>query len=195
MRGLSYIKPTVIFDTGAEANFTFARLWQETAAYNIGSITIESVTTRNCNPINVSPAFGLSNVIGKQIKLKITIQNKYTFFDWFYILPQKKYAIFIGKPLLRKLRYSLTPESEHVEIDGKRLYLQSLPEISATATPLFKIDHVNIVQDLKTKYPSTFSNEFSLALKHCYKAHVTLKDFPYTTPKAYFSGSSQRTAI
>lgn len=195
MRGLAYIKPTVIFDTGAEANFTFAGLWHRTDTYEIGSITIQSVTTRNCNPINVSPAFGLSNVIGKQIKLKITIQNKYTFFDWFYILPQKKSAIFIGKPLLRKLRYSLTPESEHVEIQGKRLYLQSLPEISATATSLFKIDHVNIAQDLKTKYPSTFSNEFSLALKHKYKAHVTLKDFPYTTPKAYFSGSSQRTAI
>lgn len=195
VRGLCNIKPQVIFDTGADANFTFAKLWENNKFYEIGSISIQSVATRTCNPINVSPAFGLSNIISRQIKLKIIIQQKYTFFDWFYVLPQNKHAIFMGKPLLRKLRYSLTPNSEQLEIDGTTLSLQSFPEISSTSTLLFKVDHVNIVDELKSKYSSTFSDEFSLELKHNYKAHVTLRDFPYTTPKAYFSGSSQKSAI
>lgn len=183
-----------MLDTGADANFTFSHLWHNRKTVNIDSINITVLDRRSCSPIIVKAAFGKHCILSQQIKLEISFSSQLFVSDWFYSLPDLEYNVFIGKPLLRQLHYRLFDNSEYITINGIDIDITCYPSINSSKT-VFSISKRSFLEELRSKFPSLFSTEFSLSLLHDYQAHVTLQGFPYRTPTAYFSSGSQRTAI
>lgn len=196
MRGTTKVTqfPLIFFDTGADANFTFRPLWRKRKFLYIGDIRIDLLSRRSCAPITVKAAFGSPCIIFEQIELCILFPQGCQIKSWFYVLPNDKPHLFLGKPLLRQLHYQLNQDSECIYIDNVRVELSDIPFVS-NSTTLFATSKKSLLEELRVSFPSTFSSTFSTELFHDYKAHVTLRDFPFTTPTAYFSSGYQRNAI
>ncbi|EDO14495.1 Tkp3 protein [Vanderwaltozyma polyspora DSM 70294] len=193
MRGIPKEKNLIVLDTGADANFTYSYLWKNNDHIQFKNLSISKGSTRTCPSLTATPAFGVSLIITTQIYLTIQIGNaKIT--EWFYVIPQKRSHIILGKPLLKKLHYHLSPKDESLTIQDTTIDVTHFPGISATNT-LLKIEKIPFLTQLKHEFAEVFSSNFSMDLKHKFTAHISLINFPYTTPKAYFASGLRREAI
>lgn len=195
LRILGKVEAKLILDTGADANFTFAPFWQNRSECTTGPVTITRLGRRTCKPITVSPAFGISNMITQQVQLKVQLSPTASIEPWFYLLPQRKAGTFLGKPLLRKLKFQLDEDSESVIVDGERIEIPENPGIGTAHSTFLRIQQSDALTQLKKKFPGLFATTFSLDVKHKYEAHVTLQDFAYTKPKATFYSGIPRGII
>lgn len=186
--------PLIFFDTGADANFTFRTFWETRKFIYIGDIRIDLLSRCSCAPITVKAAFGSPCIISEEIKLCILFPQGCQIKSWFYVLPNDKPHLFLGKPLLRQLNYQLHLDSETIIVDGIHVELSTFPFVS-TSNTLYATSKKPFLEELREQFPSTFSSTFTLDLLHDYQAHVTLQHFPYKTPTAYFSSGYQRDAI
>lgn len=141
----------------------------------------------------MTPAFGPPQIITQQILLTISFNN-HTIKEWFYLLSNKKNKIILGKPLLKKLNYKLTPNRECISINGNKLDISQFENITKKRN-LFKITKTDLKDKLKHQFPDIFSQAVTTKPLHNYQAKLTLIDFPYTKPKAYFTTGSNKEAI
>ena len=185
----------LILDSGADGNFTFAGFWDNQTTGDIGDIHVTRLGTRKCTPIIVTPAFGVSNVIDNQIQLEITFNKQASISPWFYVLPQNRAGIFIGKPLLKELRFQLCETGETITIGETTINIPESPRITREKSSFLTVKLASPIDQIKDKFPTLFSNTFSMELKHGYRAHIELRDFPFKAPKARFSSGTSREAI
>ncbi|GMM56528.1 hypothetical protein DAKH74_031440 [Maudiozyma humilis] len=170
-------------------------MWDQQAECQIDRIQITKRARRSCKPIMVSPAFGISNLINEQIQLELRFTSSAVITPWFYLLPQRKSGAFLGKPLLRSMKFQLHETNDSLTIKGETVDLPHTQRIVRQETNLLLVQMTDPLEALKKDFPELFSATFNMKVKHEYKARVTLHGFQHNKPRARFSTGDKCAAI